>query len=54
MGKASPGEDGMVLRNPVDPASFMGSLVLTQFANPVAFGVQTWKNMKSHHEITCL
>eukprot|EP00434_Breviolum_minutum_P007854 symbB.v1.2.006929.t2/scaffold400.1/size211454/8 len=27
MGKASPGEDGMVLRNPVDPASFMGMLV---------------------------
>ena len=27
MGKASPGEDGMVLRNPVDPASYMGSLV---------------------------
>jgi hypothetical protein len=27
MDKAAPGEDGMVLRNPVDPASYMGSLV---------------------------
>lgn len=27
MSKASPGEDGMVLRNPVDPSSYMGMLV---------------------------
>ena len=49
MGKASPGEDGMVLRNPVDPASFMGSLVLIQFATPRLLGPNVEAN-----ETTCL
>ena len=29
MASASPGEDGMVLRNPVDPNSYMGALLGT-------------------------
>ena len=33
MASASPGEDGMVLRNPVDPNSYMGALVGTRTAS---------------------